>query len=238
MAEPRNQPIIQLQAADLTFEGHSKPVTALHDVHLKIDAGESVAIIGPSGSGKTSLMMLIAGLEQATQGKVQVMEMDMSAADEDQLARFRQHHMGIVFQSFHLIPTMTALENVMIPLELTGAKKPRSTARQMLERVGMQDRMEHFPSQLSGGEQQRVALARAFAANPSILLADEPTGNLDVETGQLVIQQMSELQMEFNTTLVLVTHNMQLAGACERIVELENGAIINDMTREEMDAVA
>jgi putative ABC transport system ATP-binding protein len=230
-ATPNTAPLIDLQQLTLTLPGRAHPVPILRHVNLKIYPGETVSIIGPSGSGKTSLLMLIAGLEAATSGRVLVAGHDMSEDSEDELALFRQRYMGIVFQSFHLIPTMTALENVSVPLELQGAKDATQRAKDLLARVGLQDRMDHFPAQLSGGEQQRVAMARAFAAEPKILLADEPTGNLDADTGRLVIQQMSDLQQEHNTTLIMVTHNQMLANACERRIRLEDGRIVSDETR-------
>lgn len=227
-SQAHHRPIISLENVRLTLPGRSQEVNILRDITLQITHGETVSVIGPSGSGKTSLLMVIAGLEKATAGKVEVAGHDMTQGGEDSLARFRQKHIGIVFQSFHLIPTMTALENVLVPLELARRDNAEKRATELLARVGLQDRLDHFPSQLSGGEQQRVAMARAYAAEPDLLLADEPTGNLDADTGRLVIQQMSDLQQYHNATLVLVTHNQLLANACERKIVLEDGKIVSD----------
>lgn len=231
-------PIIEVRDVHLTLPGKFHPVQVLRGVNLTIHQGETVAIVGPSGSGKTSLLMILAGLEPPTRGEVMVDGMDMAKASEDELAEFRQNNVGIVFQSFHLIPTMSALENVMVPLELIGRKDAYDRARDLLARVGMEDRLHHLPVQLSGGEQQRVALARAFAAEPGVLLADEPTGNLDVDTGRIVVERMSELQQAHNSTLVMVTHNQQLASACERQILIENGRVVSDKRREQLDVAA
>ncbi|MBI1275239.1 ATP-binding cassette domain-containing protein [bacterium] len=227
-------PVIRLQDVHLTMPGKSMPVNILRGVNLEVKRGETLAVVGPSGSGKTSLMMIMAGLERPTSGSVTVAGMDMVGANEDRLALFRQRAMGIVFQQFHLIPTMTALENVLVPLELLGRDNARERASELLARVGLDRRFDHFPSQLSGGEQQRVALARAFAAEPPILLADEPTGNLDLDTGTLVIEQLSDLQQQHNTTLVLITHNVHLANACERKVIIQDGMLFDSAAAEAM----
>jgi putative ABC transport system ATP-binding protein len=231
-------PIIEVKDVHLTLPGKFHPVQVLRGVSLTIYQGETVAIVGPSGSGKTSLLMVLAGLEPPSRGDVMVDGMDMAKASEDELAEFRQRNVGVVFQSFHLIPTMSALENVMVPLELIGRADAYERARDLLSRVGLEDRMHHLPVQLSGGEQQRVALARAFAAEPGVLLADEPTGNLDAETGKLVVERMSDLQQEHNTTLILVTHNILLANACERQILIENGKIVSDKRKEQINAAA
>ena len=197
----------------------------LHGITLAIHRGETLGLVGPSGSGKSSLLMLLGGLERATSGEVTALGHDLSAMSEDQLARLRRDHFGVVFQSFHLIPTMTALENVATPLELAGQRDAYTRARDELAAMGLADRADHYPSQLSGGEQQRVALARAAAPRPDILLADEPTGNLDGTTGQLIINLLFDLRARHNSTLILVTHDSDLAGRCDRIVTLQDGRI-------------
>ncbi len=200
-------------------------VEVLRDVSLDVEAGETIGLIGPSGSGKSSLLMLLGGLERATSGLVEVLGNNLSSMNEDALARFRRKHMGVVFQSFHLIPTMTALENVAIPLELAGVSDALSRASDELDAVGLRSRRDHYPSQLSGGEQQRVALARAAAPRPDILLADEPTGNLDATTGQAIMDLLFEQRERHGTTLVLVTHAPELAARCGRVVSLADGRV-------------
>ncbi len=190
---------------------------------LELEAGVSLGIVGPSGSGKTSLLMLLAGLEPPTRGSVRIDDTDLAGLTEDQRAQFRGRSIGIVFQSFHLIPTMTALENVAIPLELTGRPDATRVAAEALDQVGLSHRLLHRPGQLSGGEQQRVALARAFAPGPRLLLADEPTGNLDLETGGRVADLMFALQRERGTTLVLITHDQTLAARCDRVLSVSDG---------------
>jgi putative ABC transport system ATP-binding protein len=192
---------------------------------LKVGSGESVAIVGPSGSGKTSLLMVMAGLEQATGGSVQVAGYELAGLDEDALALVRGANIGIVFQSFHLVPTMTALENVALPLEFAGKRDAFEVARALLDEVGLSHRTDHFPAQLSGGEQQRVAVARALAPRPQIVLADEPTGNLDGATGEHIIDLLFDLQRRHQATLVLVTHEMNLAGRCGRVVRMADGRV-------------
>lgn len=194
---------------------------------MDVARGSSVGLIGPSGSGKSSLLMLMGGLERATSGQVIALGHDLTTLGEDALARFRREHMGVVFQSFHLIPTMTALENVATPLELAGKTDAFERAKEELMAVGLAERLDHYPSQMSGGEQQRVALARAVAPRPDILLADEPTGNLDASTGQAIMELLFGLQERHGATLVLVTHSPQLAGRCDRIVQLEDGRIVD-----------
>ncbi len=218
-------PVIDLDAVTLTLAGPAGPVNVLRGVTLRIAAGESVGLMGPSGAGKTSLMMIVAGLEHATAGRVAVVGQDLAPLDEDARARFRRDHVGIVFQAFHLLPTMTALENVAMPLELAGRRDAERAARDMLDEVGLAQRAAHYPSQLSGGEQQRVALARALAPRPELLLADEPTGNLDTETGRHVIDLMFRLGAERGTTLLLITHDNTLASRCARIVPMADGRI-------------
>ncbi|HEX4112189.1 MAG TPA: ATP-binding cassette domain-containing protein [Stellaceae bacterium] len=218
--------IIDLDAVTLTLAGPAGPVNVLRGVSLQVAPGESVGLMGPSGAGKTSLMMIIAGLERATSGRVAVAGRDLGPLDEDARARFRRDHVGIVFQAFHLVPAMTALENVAIPLELAGRRDASRAARAALGEVGLAQRADHYPSQLSGGEQQRVALARALAPRPDLLLADEPTGNLDTETGRQVIELMFRLGAERGATLLLITHDRALAGRCACIVPMADGSIV------------
>jgi putative ABC transport system ATP-binding protein len=219
-------PIIALDAVTLTLAGPAGPVNVLRGVTLRVAAGESIGLMGPSGAGKTSLMMIIAGLERATSGAVTIAGHDLSRRDEDALARFRRDHVGIVFQAFHLVPAMTALENVAIPLELAGRRDAATRARVALGEVGLLARADHYPSQLSGGEQQRVALARALAPEPALLLADEPTGNLDTETGEQVIDLLFRLGAARGATLLLITHDRALAARCGRIVAMADGRVV------------
>ncbi|MFA5949328.1 MAG: ATP-binding cassette domain-containing protein [Hyphomicrobium sp.] len=230
MAQPNIQltTIIRLTDVRLTLASRAGPVDILKGVTLDIAQGQSVAIVGPSGSGKTSLLMILAGLERATKGDVHVGGRDFNALGEDQLALARGAEIGIVFQSFHLVPTMTALENVALPLEFAGAANAEEVAREHLEEVGLGRRVDHFPAQLSGGEQQRVALARALAPRPRLILADEPTGNLDGKTGRQVIDLLFGLQRQRDATLVLITHDERLAAECERTVRMLDGRIVSD----------
>jgi putative ABC transport system ATP-binding protein len=225
--------MIVAQELGKTYPSGGRELTVLQAVDLRVEAEELVAILGPSGSGKTTLLGLLAGLDQPTSGRVLLDGHDLSALTEDERAEFRSQKVGFVFQTFHLIPTLTALENVLVPLELAGVG-PRGSLRargtRLLERVGLGGRAHHFPAQLSGGEQQRVALARAFANEPKILFADEPTGNLDQETGAQVIDLLVELNREARTTLVLVTHDLALAGRAQRVVRLSGGRIVSDHT--------
>jgi len=221
------EPAILLQNLHLTLAGPAGPVNILKGIDLAVAPGEALGLVGPSGSGKSSLLMLMAGLERASQGRVSIAGQDLAARSEDQLARFRRETMGIVFQSFHLMPTMTALENVAIPLELAGRPEPMRTARAQLEKVGLEHRLGHYPSQLSGGEQQRVALARAFVMQPKILLADEPTGNLDQHTGKIIIELLFRLQAEAGSALVLITHDPSLAERCDRVAHLKDGGLVD-----------
>ena len=207
----------------LTLTAGSGPVNILSGVNLRVAQGETLAVVGPSGSGKTTMLMLMAGLERPTLGQVQVAGVDLTSLTEDALSRFRREHLGIVFQAFHLIPTMTALENAALPLEFAHHPQARGRALEALEQVGLGHRGSHYPSQLSGGEQQRVALARAFAARPRIILADEPTGNLDEETGERVMELLFTLQAEENATLILVTHDRSLAERCDRVAIMHSG---------------
>ena len=224
-------PILSLKDAALSLEGNAGPVEILRGITLEIRAGETLGLTGPSGSGKSSLLMLMGGLERATGGSVIALGHDLTAMDEDALARFRRDHMGVVFQSFHLIPTMTALENVATPLELAGARDAFDRALAELETVGLGHRASHYPAQLSGGEQQRVALARASARRPDILLADEPTGNLDEANGAAIMDLLFGLRDRHGATLVLVTHARDLAARCDRIVGLRDGRIVPDASR-------
>ncbi len=217
--------IISLTDVDLCLAGNAGPVEVLRKVSLKVDPGETIGLVGPSGSGKSSLLMLLGGLERATGGEVRVLDHDLSEMNEDALARFRRRHIGVVFQSFHLIPTMTALENVATPLELAGTGDALDRAAEELRAVGLGDRSGHYPSQLSGGEQQRVALARAGVTRPDILLADEPTGNLDGTTGQAIMDMLFGLNERHSTTLVLVTHARDLAARCGRVIGLRDGRV-------------
>ena len=218
-------PALSLTDARLTLRGNAGPVDILRGITLSVVAGESVGLVGPSGSGKSSLLMLMGGLEQATGGEVRALGHDLTRMDEDALARFRRDNMGVVFQSFHLIPTMTALENVATPLELAGQRDAFARARAELDAVGLAARADHYPSQMSGGEQQRVALARALAPRPRLLLADEPTGNLDEANGQAIVDLLFGLGRRTGTTLVLVTHDERLALRCDRVVRLRDGRI-------------
>jgi len=218
--------VLRLEAARLVLEGNAGRVEVLRGVTLEVARGDSLGLVGPSGSGKSSLLMLMGGLERATSGRVEALGQDLTAMDEDALARFRRNNMGIVFQSFHLIPTMTALENVALPLELAGARDAAGRARVELEAVGLAARAHHYPAELSGGEQQRVALARAMAPRPAILLADEPTGNLDSRNGAAIMDLMFGLSERHGATLVMVTHAPELAERCSRVVRLADGMIV------------
>ena len=224
--------VLALQDASLSLDGNAGRVDILNDITLTVNKGETLGLIGPSGSGKSSLLMLMAGLEQATHGQIVALGQDLTDMDEDALARFRRDSMGVVFQNFHLIPTMTALENVATPLELAGHKDAFDRAEQELDAVGLSHRRDHYPAQLSGGEQQRVALARASAPRPKILLADEPTGNLDETNGAAIVDLLFGLRRKFDATLVLVTHSHSLAERCDRVVRLRDGRIAEE-TRQE-----
>jgi putative ABC transport system ATP-binding protein len=220
--------MIELEDVRLTLPSRAGPVEILRGVSLTIGRGQSVAVLGPSGSGKTSLLMVLAGLERATGGRVRVAGHDLGAMGEDALAIMRGASIGIVFQSFHLVPTMTALENVALPLEFAGHPSAYGVARDRLSEVGLGGRLDHYPAQLSGGEQQRVALARALAPDPAIILADEPTGNLDTRTGRHVVDLLIGLQRRRQSTLVLVTHDERLSAECDRTIRMADGAIVSD----------
>jgi putative ABC transport system ATP-binding protein len=218
-------PLVALDGVRLSLASAAGPVEILRGISLTIVPGETVALLGPSGSGKTSLLMVLAGLERPSAGRVLLAGQDLATLDEDGLARLRRRNVGIVFQSFHLIPTMTAVENVAIPLELAGDRGAFAAAEAALARVGLGHRLGHYPGQLSGGEQQRVAIARAFAAGPQLLLADEPTGNLDGETGRAVIDCLFAEHARLGTALLLVTHDAELAARCGREINLADGRI-------------
>lgn len=221
-------PILEVRQLSRTYRSGERTLTVLKEVSFVIPAGATCAIVGPSGSGKTTLLGLCAGLDRASSGSVILNGIALDKLNEDARAQVRNELVGFVFQNFQLIPTLTALENVMVPLELRGASHARTDAVRLLERVGLDDRLEHYPVQLSGGEQQRVALARAFINRPKILFADEPTGNLDVETSAHVVDLLFELNREAGTTLVLVTHDLELALRTQRIIRLKGGAIVSD----------
>lgn len=222
--------IVDMSDVQLTLTSRAGPVDILRGVSLRVEEGQSVAIVGPSGSGKTSLMMVMAGLEPATAGRVVVTGHDFAGKSEDALARIRGEDIGIVFQAFHLVPTMTAIENVALPLEFKAEPDPFERASDLLEQVGLRHRQTHYPAELSGGEQQRVALARALAIKPRLILADEPTGNLDSDTGRQIVELLFGLRETTKTTLILITHDERLAHKCQRIVRMADGRISADET--------
>ncbi len=228
-----SRPVLHLSDASLTLNGNTGPVRILQDITLDVQKGETLGMIGASGSGKSSLLMLMGGLEQATGGTIHALGQDLTAMNEDALARFRRAHMGVVFQNFHLIPAMTALENVATPLELAGETDAFERAQAELDAVGLGHRSGHYPAQLSGGEQQRVALARALAPRPEILLADEPTGNLDEANGAAVMDLLFGLRDRYGATLVMVTHAPELAARCDRVVRLRDGRLMEDSAAQE-----
>ena len=219
--------ILSLEDVALTLASAAGAVNILRGVDLAVAPGKTLGVVGTSGSGKSTLMSVIAGLERPTSGSVSVAGRRLAALSEDELALFRREHVGIVFQSFHLIPTMTAIENVAIPLELAGRPEAFTEAGAMLGRVGLESRLGHYPSQLSGGEQQRVALARAFAGGPELVLADEPTGNLDSETGAAIVELMFDIQERDGSTLLLITHDDAVAARCGRIVQMNDGRLLD-----------
>lgn len=220
--------ILDVRNVSKTYQSGNKKLTVLHDISFSVEAGSVVAIVGPSGSGKTTLLGLCAGLDSVSSGNIEFNKIRLDNKSEDELALIRNRYIGFVFQNFQLIPTLTALENVMVPLELQGKKHIRSQAEILLEKVGLADRLHHYPAQLSGGEQQRVSIARAFSTQPKILFADEPTGNLDDETSEKIESLLFELNRESGTTLIIVTHNTELADSAQRIVRLRGGYIIAD----------
>jgi putative ABC transport system ATP-binding protein len=231
MSIPADAAMILLRDIEVTLTSAAGAVNVLRGVSLRLAPGETASLIGPSGSGKTTLLMTAAGLVRPSAGRIEVAGTDLSTLDEDGLARFRRDTVGIVFQGFHLVPTMTALENVALPLEFAGRRDAFEIAAESLAAVGLAPRREHYPAELSGGEQQRVALARAFAAAPKLILADEPTGNLDGATGKQVMDLLFRLTAERGTTLLLVTHELDLARRAHRIVELADGKIVRDGAR-------
>jgi putative ABC transport system ATP-binding protein len=223
--DPMRKALLSLTDVRLTLASRAGPVEILRGIDFSAEAGEAVGIVGPSGSGKTTLLLVIGGLERATLGKVMVDGRELTAMSEDALTEFRRDNVGIIFQSFHLIPTMTALENVAIPLELKGMRDAFASAEERLSGVGLSHRLLHYPGELSGGEQQRVAIARAIAGGARLILADEPTGNLDQETGEGIIELLFDMRARHGTTLLLVTHDPALAGRCSRIVEMRDGLL-------------
>ncbi|MSO71536.1 MAG: ABC transporter ATP-binding protein [Alphaproteobacteria bacterium] len=220
--------MILLRDVHLHLASAAGEVNILRGLNLEVAAGETIGVVGPSGSGKSTMMMIIGGLERPSNGLVTIAGHDLSTLDEDGLALFRRDAVGIVFQSFHLVSSMTALENVAIPLEFAGRRDAFERAAEGLAAVGLDHRLEHYPGQLSGGEQQRVALARAFAVRPKLLLADEPTGNLDAETGAMVMEVLFALQRQHGSTLMLITHDVALARRCDRLVRLRDGRVVDD----------
>ncbi|MEE2745271.1 MAG: ATP-binding cassette domain-containing protein [Pseudomonadota bacterium] len=217
--------VISLTDARVTLESEAGIVKILRGINLNVERGEAVGIIGPSGGGKSTMMMVMAGLEKITSGKISIADIDLNLLNEDALAHFRRDNVGIIFQDFHLIPTMTALENVAIPMELSDQKNAFEIAESQLTAVGLDHRLFHYPSQLSGGEQQRVAIARAYAPQPKILLADEPTGNLDGETGGLIVELLFSLHEKQGSTMVLISHDHSVVARCDRVLTLSDGKI-------------
>jgi putative ABC transport system ATP-binding protein len=220
--------ILKINGLEKTYTSGSKQLTVLQNVSFDIEKGQTFSIVGPSGSGKTTLLGLCAGLDEPNSGTIELCGYDLNTLNEDERAELRNKEVGFIFQNFQLLPTLTALENVSVPLELQGAKDAASRAKELLEKVGLGDRVHHYPSQLSGGEQQRVALARAFSNRPSILFADEPTGNLDEETGEKVIQLLLELNKDAGTTLVIISHDLDLAARTQQILRLKGGQILSN----------
>ena len=229
VSQNQNETAVHLNDVKLTLNNTAGEVKILRGLSFNIAQGESVGIVGPSGGGKSTMMMVIAGLERISSGVIKTAGIDLTRLNEDELACFRRENIGIVFQDFHLIPTMTAHENVAVPLEFSGIKNAVNLAKEQLNAVGLNHRLAHYPSQLSGGEQQRVALARAFASQPKILLADEPTGNLDGKTGKAVMDLLFQLQKTTSTTLILVSHDPILADRCDRIIALEDGQVMKNI---------
>lgn len=220
--------ILDIKNLVKTFKSGGKTLTVLNDVSFSVPEGSTLSIVGPSGSGKTTLLGLCAGLDHATSGFVELNYVNLGKLNEDKLAQIRNRFVGFIFQNFQLLPTLTALENVMVPLELRGERNIKPRAMELMDKVGLADRGHHYPSQLSGGEQQRVALARAFSNKPVILFADEPTGNLDAETSEKIVNLLFDLNREAGTTLVIVTHNSELAAKTQRIIRLKGGSIVSD----------
>ena len=221
--------ILNIQNLSKTYQSGGRTLTVLDDISFAIEAGSTMSIVGPSGSGKTTLLGLCAGLDRSTSGIVELNHIRLDNLNEDQRAQVRNQHVGFIFQNFQLLPTLTALENVMVPLELRGEKNIRLRGLELLDKVGLADRGHHYPTQLSGGEQQRVSLARAFSNSPKILFADEPTGNLDAETSEKVVKLIFDLNKEAGTTLVLVTHDLEMASKTQRIIRIKGGSLVSDM---------
>ena len=222
--------ILKISGLEKTYSSGNKQLKVLEDISFDVEKGQTFSIVGPSGSGKTTLLGLCAGLDEPNAGRVELCGLDLKNLNDDQRAQLRNKEVGFIFQNFQLLPTLTALENVSVPLELQGAKDAVQKSRTLLDKVGLGDRVHHYPSQLSGGEQQRVALARAFANSPSILFADEPTGNLDSETGEKVIQLLFDLNKENGTTLVIITHDLELANRTQQILKLKGGKIETNLS--------
>ena len=220
--------ILKIHELEKTYKSGSKSITVLHDISFEVEKGQTFSIVGPSGSGKTTLLGLCAGLDYPDKGSVELCGHKLEALNEDERARLRNDEVGFIFQNFQLLPTLTALENVIVPLELQGSKDAQKVGLELLDKVGLSDRVHHYPSQLSGGEQQRVALARAFSNKPSILFADEPTGNLDEETGEKVIQLLFDLNKEAGTTLVIISHDLDLANRTQQILRLKGGKLFSN----------
>ena len=224
--------VVSAESVEKIVQTSAGELIILDGIDLEINQGETVAVVGASGSGKTTLLGILAGLDTATAGAVKLLDANLTDLDEEARALVRGQHVGFVFQSFQLLASLTALENVMLPVELRGDTMAQSQARELLEKVGLADRLDHYPRQLSGGEQQRVAIARAFASNPTVLFADEPTGNLDTQTGELICQLLFELNAEFGTTLVMVTHDLALAARCGRTISISGGRIVPSESQE------
>lgn len=225
--------ILNIKDLGKTYQSGGQVLTILHNINFAIAAGSTAAIVGPSGSGKTTLLGLCAGLDRVSSGTVELNNIRLNGLTEDQRAQVRNRYVGFVFQNFQLLPTLTALENVMVPLELRGEKNIKIRSLELLDKVGLASRSHHYPAQLSGGEQQRISLARAFSNNPKILFADEPTGNLDAETSEIVVKLLFDLNREAGTTLVLVTHNLELAAKTQRIISIKGGNIVADEVKKE-----
>ena len=220
--------ILNIRNLSKTYSSAGHTLTVLDNINLAVEAGSTVAVVGPSGSGKTTLLGLSAGLDRSTRGSIELNHITLDKLSEDERAKVRNLYVGFIFQNFQLLPTLTALENVMVPLELRAEKNIKNRSRELLDKVGLGDRLHHYPAQLSGGEQQRVSLARAFSNNPKILFADEPTGNLDAETSEKVIKLLFDLNAEAGTTLIIVTHNTELAAGTRRIIRIRGGSIYAD----------
>jgi putative ABC transport system ATP-binding protein len=226
--------ILNLHEVSKIYKSGNRQLTVVDNVSFSVETGATLSIVGPSGSGKTTLLGLCAGLDRASSGSVQLQNTSLENLNEDQLAAVRNKYIGFIFQNFQLMPTLTAIENVMVPLELRGEKKVRARPMDLLDKVGLADRSHHYPAQLSGGEQQRVSIARAFSNKPLILFADEPTGNLDAETSSIIVKLIFDLNKEAGTTLILVTHDLELAGKTHRVIQLKGGKIVADKSTVEM----